>query len=164
MTNSDGISWDKIWGGTILMGIGLAVIAVLASGWISVFPDSPPVRLWLAGAGALGLVSGFITGLSKADGSGPAFMTFLGTGLVVPLLGGVAALLGQTEEVTETSTYLNSQLAEKTTKTVTSVSDGSLHPISVLGSFFLVFSVLAIVGVVGGALLKKGGLPEILAN
>jgi hypothetical protein len=115
------------------------------------------VRLWMAGAGSLGLVSGLITGLSDEDGSGKAFMTFIGTGLLVPILGGVAALLGHTETVTEKSAFLNNQLVKKTTETASSLSDSILHPLAVLGSFFLAFGILAILGIVGGMLLRTGG-------
>lgn len=144
----------------ILVG-GSTVICILNS----VLDDltQSPVWLWMAGAGALGMVSGLIAGLSKEKGSGKAFITFLGTGLLVPLIGGVAAFLGQTERVTEESTYSNGQLVKKITETATSFSDGSLlHPLAVLGSFFLAFGVLAILGVIGGALLRKSGLIEIM--
>ena len=46
---------------------------------------------------------------------------------------------------------------------MTSLSDGSLHPLAVLGSFFVVFGLFAILGIIGGVLLRDGGLPEVMA-
>ncbi len=148
----------KLLGGIAIMVIGVLVV-FFGHNLIQGLLDHPPVRLWMAGAGALGLVGGLITGLSDKEGSGTAFMTFIGTGLLVPILGGVAALLGNTETVTEKSTYdNNSHVVERTTETISSLSDNLMHPLAVLGSFFLAFGVLAILGIIGGALLKKGGL------
>jgi len=75
------------------MGLGVAIVVSLA-GWAGPFSaDQTPERLWMAGAVALGLVSGFTTGLSKQPGSGTEFVKFLGAGILVPILGGLAALL-----------------------------------------------------------------------
>jgi vacuolar-type H+-ATPase subunit I/STV1 len=135
----------------VVVGIFAVVWAVLP--WSSENPGQFSMRLWMAGAGALGLVSGFITGFSSSSDSGKAFTTFISTGLLVPILGGVAALLGDTEKVTEKTTYLNSNIVEKTTETVSSISDNLLHPLAVLGSFFLAFGVLAILGIIAAKLL-----------
>lgn len=147
----------KLVGGIVITLLGLLVV-FLAYKLLPGFPDRPSAWFWITGAAALGLVSGLTTGLSENPGSGTSFMTFLGAGLLVPIIGGVAALLEQTVEVTEKSTYLSDQLVEKTTMTVTSFSDGSVHPLAVLGSFFLVFGVVAVLGIVGGALLRESGL------
>ena len=160
----DKIIWKKALWGIGIVVVGVPVFFVVLNQILDDLVKST-VWFWAAGAGALGLVSGFITGLSTAEGSGKAFITFLGTGLLVPILGGVGAFLGQTESVTETSTYLNDHLIKKTTDTVTSFSDGDLlHPLAVLGLFFLAFTALAIVGIVGGVLLRKGKLLEVMAT
>ena len=149
---------DRRWTwaiGAIVTLAGILAVVLLATGTIAVFPDSFPGRLWVAGAAALGLLSGFSTGISQEGGAAKELAKFVGAGLLVPLLGGVGALLGSTEEVTEQSTYSGTQLVQKTTRTVKAFPDGSLQPIAVSGSFFLTFGLLAPVGVVGGALLKK---------
>ena len=144
-------------GGILAIGGGVAAIAfVLYSG-----PGELPLRVWLAGAGALGLVSGFTTGLSTKVEAGAEFVKFLGAGILIPLVGGVAALLARPTQVTETSTSSGTQVIQKVTTTVTS-SEGLLHPLTVLGSFFVVFSLLAILGIIGGVLLRKAGLPALL--
>ena len=150
--------------GIIFMGLGVLLIGALAAWGIPDCPDQHLIRLWMAGAGALGLVSGFTTGLSTDAAGKTEFMKFLVAGVSVPLLGGVAALMGKTQEVTENSTYSSTQLVEKTTKTVTSLSDGSLHPLAVVGSFFLMFGVVAILGIVSGMLLRKNSQPGIMAG
>ena len=116
-----------------------------------------PLRVWLAGAGALGLVTGFTTGLSENPGSGMEFVKFLGAGILVPLVGGVSALLARSQRVTENSTYADAQVVEKVTETVTS-SDAMLHPLTVLGSFFVMFALVAILAIIGGLLLRKAGI------
>lgn len=152
--------------GAIIIGVGVSA-GICALVWAYFFsnledPALFTVRLWIGGAGALGLVSGFITGFSSSSDSGKAFTTFISTGLLVPILGGVAALLGDTEKVTEKTTYLNSNIVEKTTETVSSISDNLLHPLAVLGSFFLAFGVLAILGIIAAKLLKDGNLTTFL--
>jgi ribose/xylose/arabinose/galactoside ABC-type transport system permease subunit len=162
MSGSNNISKSHLAAGIVVILLG-ALAVIFIPNWFLDDLTQSPVWLWMAGAGALGMVSGLTTGLSTEKGSGQAFVTFLGTGLLVPILGGVAAFLGQTEKVTEESTYANDQLVKKITETVTSFSDGPLlHPLAVLGSFFLAFGVLAILGIIGGALLRKSRLIEIM--
>jgi hypothetical protein len=141
---------------------GAVIVVSLAAGILSVFPDQPG-RLWMAGAAALGLLSGFSTGVSTEAGSGKEFVKFLGTGILVPILGGVGILLERTQEVTENSTYSGTQLVERTTTTVTSATEGSLPALAVLGSFFVAFALLALLGIVGGVLLRKSGAIEVRA-
>jgi len=122
------------------MAMGIIVLVfIIVVAWFGFSPISQHLRQynlrpWLAGAGSLGLVSGLITGLSDTKGSGKAFMTFVGTGLLVPLLGGVATLPEDTNRVAEKSTYDNTYLVEKTTETISSLSDNFLDPVGVLGS------------------------------
>ena len=142
------------------MAVLFFVIGVVAVGCFFVF-NEPPLRLWLAGAAALGLLTGFTTGLSSHAGSGVEFVKFLGAGVLVPLVGGVSALIARPQQVTEKSVYTGTQLSEKITTTVT-LSDAAIHPLAVLGSFFLAFALVAIVGIIGGVLAREGKLlPEI---
>jgi hypothetical protein len=145
--------------GALFTLAGVILILCLPGGTVSV--SGAPGPMWIAGAAALGLVSGLITGLSKQPGSGQAFVTFVGAGILVPILGGVATLLVNTQVVTEKSKYSDTLLIEKSTETVTPHSDGFLHPLAVLGSFFIAFALLAVLGVVGGVLLRDSGALEV---
>jgi len=147
--------------GTLVMVAGVVIILCLAGGKVSVAGDRGP--MWIAGAAALGLVSGLTTGLSTHAGSGQAFVTFVGAGILVPILGGVAALLSNTQVVTEKSTS-SGPLTEKTTETSTLRSDGFLDPLAVVGSFFVVFALLAILGLFGGVLLREAGFEVKLSH
>ena len=137
------------------MAVGVGVIVAI---WCTAL--DVPLRAWLAGAAALGLLTGFTTGLSSHAGSGIEFVKFLGAGILVPLVGGASALIARPQQVTEKSTYSGTQLVEKVTTTVTS-SDAAIHPLTILGSFFLVFAAIAILGILGGVLARSAGLPEI---
>ena len=157
-----GKDW-QLTGGIGLLVVGAAIVFYLAGWTVRVAVDEPPGPLWIAGAAALGLLSGFATGLSKDPGSGKGFVTFVGTGILVPILGGVGALLERTQQMTERSAYSGTQLVVKTTKTVTLPSDGLPHPLAVLGSFFVAFALLAVLGLIAGVLLRKGGAIELMA-
>jgi hypothetical protein len=150
----------KLIGGIIVIVVGAASVVLLAAGTL-LSVGHAPWELWTAGAAALGLLTGFATGLSQDAGSGKSFVTFVGAGILVPLLGGVGALFERTQAVTEKSTYAGTQIVEKTTTTMTSLSEGSYHPLAVMGSFFTVFAILAIVGIIGGILLRDGGDLEL---
>ena len=141
--------------GIVLAILGIIIVVLLVKGVIGLPTEA--ARLWAAGAAALGLTTGFTTGISDQEGSGQNFTTFIGAGIVVPLLGGVATLLVNKQVVTEKSVYTGTQLTLKTTTTETPVSDGFLHPIAVLGSFFVVFALLAVVGIFAGMLLRQSG-------
>ena len=142
--------------GIVLTLIGILTVFALADGWVTL--PNEPSRLWVAGAAALGLVTGFTTGNSQKEGSGQEFVKFVGTGILVPLVGGVATLLVNKQVVTEKSDYSGTLLTLKTTTTETPTSDGFLHPIAVLGSFFAVFAVTAVVGLFAGMVLRLGGV------
>lgn len=147
--------WNKIVGIALTLG-GAAVVVAVAAGRIPLFPNSLEGQLWMAGGAGLGLLTGLATGISKEGGGTGKLVGFVGTGLVVPLLGGVGALLVTREEVVESFVYEDAQLVEQTTTTITTLSEGSLHPLAVLGAFFLGFAILAIVGVMAGVYLKAG--------
>lgn len=150
--------------GVVILILAVATVVIL-TGWVMpVGGAGVPMRLWIAGAGALGLVSGLTSGLSKQPGSGTEFVKFIGAGILVPILGGVAALLAKTQEVAEKSTYSGTQLVEKTTRTVTFLSDGSMHPLAVPGAFFVAFALLAVLGIIAGALLRKSGFIEVMTG
>jgi hypothetical protein len=129
-------------GGIVLLLLGVAVIVSVP--WWG--PDDISLRVWMSGAGALGLLSGFTTGFSSRAGSGSEFLKFLGAGILVPLIGGSAALIARAQDV-------DAQLE----------SAPSADPLIVLGSFFLVFGLVAILGILSGVLLRRGGLPPIMA-
>jgi hypothetical protein len=104
---------------------------------------------------------GFATGITTEAGSGRQFVQFVGSGILIPILGSVGAILNKTQEVTEKSTYADTQLIQKTT-TATSYSESSLHPLAVMGSFFVAFALLALLKVVAGALIRKSGLIDLM--
>ena len=118
-------------------------------------------RLWIAGAAGIGFLSGFTTGVSNDTGSGKEFVKFIGTGVLIPILGSGGTLLIGIKEYTEKNVYLQDKLTEQTTRTVTTFSDGLLHPIAVLGSFFVGFALLAVVGIIAGALLRAENLMDV---
>ena len=115
----------------------------------------------MGGAAAIGLLTGFATGASKKAGSTGEFVTMVGTGILVPILAGLSEFLGKTQKTTEYSTYLESHLVEKTTTIVNQPSSGSISTMAALGSFFLAFSLLAVIGLIGGSLLRKGESVEL---
>jgi hypothetical protein len=142
--------------GTIIILAGAVIVVCLACGIIPV-PSDHPIQLWMAGAAALGLLTGFTTGASADLGSGKEYVKFVGTGILVPIFGAVGTLLERTQKVTENSTYSGAQLVEKITTTLTPLAEGSLTPLTALGSFFVAFALFALLGIVGGVLLRIGG-------
>jgi len=130
-----------IVGGAVALLIG--ALAVITVPWWG--PEDVSLRIWMAGAGAIGLLSGFTTGLSEKAGTAGEFLKFIGTGVLVPLIGAIAALMARAQDVAADLE-----------------SSPSADPLVVLGSFFLVFGVLGILGIVAGALLRRGGLPPIM--
>jgi len=141
--------------GILLSVLGISIVVLLLTGHLGLSNEAD--RLWVAGAAALGLITGFTTGISEQAGSGEEFVKFIGAGILVPLLGGVASLLVHKQVVTEKSEYTGTQLTLKTTTTETPTPDDMLHPIAVLGSFFAAFGVLAVIGLIAGMLLRLGG-------
>jgi hypothetical protein len=147
-------------------GIGLLAITVILIGLIGIgaFRSAEalqPGRFWIAGAAAIGLLAGLTTGLSKQTGSGVELLKFLGAGLLVPLLGGVVALLEKSETVTEKTTYTGTLVSEKSTSTVTAFPEGIEHPLGTVGSFFAAFAIAACLGLVAGACLREEDVIDI---
>ena len=130
-------------GGIVFLLLG--VVVIISVPWWG--PDDISLRVWMSGAGALGLLSGFTTGFSSRAGTGGEFLKFLGAGILVPLIGGAASLIARAQDV-------DAQLE----------SAPSADPLIVLGSFFLVFGLVAIAGILSGVLFRRGGLPPIIAD
>ena len=116
------------------------------------------IVVWLAGAGALGLLSGYTTGASEQTGTAGEFLKFLSGGVLVPLVGGIAALVRQPERTTERSTYVGDHVTEKITEVTLPSQAAHFHPLLVLGSFFVAYSVLAIIGIRLGVAHRAGGI------
>jgi hypothetical protein len=112
--------------------------------------------MWLLGAAALGLVSGFSTGASLQAGAAAQLIAFISGGIIVPILGGVVSLLKQPETTTETNTYSGEQLVQKITAITMTNQPAELHPLWVAGSFFAVYSMFAIMGVALGVRRRNG--------
>lgn len=108
----------------------IAVIALVIADRASDTDTAPILTMWLLGAAALGLVSGFTTGASKLAGAGAQLIGFISGGVIVPILGGVVALVQQPEASTATP--------------------AKLHPLWVAGSFFAAYSIFAIIGIAVG--------------
>lgn len=117
---------------------------------------APILTMWLLGAAALGLVSGFTTGASEQAGAAAQLIAFISGGVMVPILGGVATLLKQPETTTETNTYSGEQLLQKITAITATSQASELHPLWVAGSFFAVYSIFAIIGVAVGVRRRNG--------
>ena len=155
--------WVQLVIGAVCLVLGMVGVAYLGAKDALLGESELPARLWVVGAAALGLLTGLVTGLTKEAGSGKQFVAFIGTGLVVPLLGGVGALLARSQEVVERTRYAGTQIVQRSTLTSTIVSENSIHPLAVLGSFFVAFSFAAIIGVVAGALLRMSTAVEVTA-
>lgn len=126
----------------------LVLLAVVAAYLGSDKPSVPILVIWLAGAAALGLVTGFTTGASQKAGAAEQLMGFISGGILVPILGAVASLLKQPETTTSVITITNPPT--------------EMHPLWVAGSFFALYSIFAIIGIVLGVRrrneTKDGGI------
>jgi hypothetical protein len=119
-------------------------------------------QVWLAGAAALGLVSGFTTGAVGQTGIGTEFLKFLSAGIIAPLLGAVVTLLEFRKLTFEFNTYTASQQLESKVVGI-QLPDAFpfMHPLWVLGAFFLTFSLGAVLGIVLGVAARRMGNIEI---
>ena len=152
---------EKEWG--IFFSLA-GILIVLALIWVAACSSSNrSIELfWLAGAAAIGFLSGFTTGASTNAGSGMEFVKFIGTGILIPILGGAGTLYIGEKAYTEKNVYSSSDnLIEQTTNTATSFPNALLHPLAVMGLFFAVFALLAVIGIVAGAALREAKLIEI---
>ena len=120
--------------------------------------------MWLAGAAALGLITGFTTGASETAGAGASLVSFVSAGVLVPILGGIAALLKQPEITKESSTYSGEHVTQKVTEVATQLHATEFHPLWVAGSFFVVFSLMAIVGIALGVRRRVGTINNTSAG
>ncbi len=139
---------------------GVLLLACVFSERVTPNKDTT-VALWLAGGAALGLVSGFTTGASNQTGIGSEFLKFISAGIITPLLGGIVTLLQFRKEMVETSRYEGGQLVQRTTADVIPEGYVPIHPLWMLGGFFLMYGIFAVVGVVIGAVLRQQKLIEI---
>lgn len=149
----------KIWPVVAALAIGIStfvVILLFVTGRVG--PDNQAVRLWIAGAMALGFAVGLTTGMSATAGASAEFIKFVSAGVVVPVLGGIGAFLTSREEVLESFRYEEAELVEHSKTTVTAFPDELLHPFSVLGLFFAGFALCAVVGITVGKLLSQAGI------
>lgn len=140
--------------------VGVLVTVVIASliAYTSTSIAPPILTMWLAGAAALGLVIGFTTGASETAGAASSMIGFISGGVLVPVLGGIAALVKQPETTKETSTYLEDHVVTKVVEVTAQLPATELHPLWVAGSFFAVFSLAAILGIGLGVRRRVGAI------
>jgi hypothetical protein len=144
------------WTLRILIAVGLVLLLVAVCTLAGTDPMAPQFA-WVLGAGALGLMAGLVTGASTQTGIGGQFLTFVSGGILVPLFGGIVALMQFRQGSQEAYTYVGEKIATKTTSVVVPGVE-HLHPIWVLGAFFVLYGCGAVVGIVGGMALRESGL------
>jgi hypothetical protein len=115
------------------------------------------VVVWIAGAGALGLLTGYSTGVSETSGTTTEFLKLIGPGVVIPVLAGIATVVNQPKTTTETFVYVGSQVSSKTTAVTLSSEFAHLHPLALFASFFLFYSTLAVAGILLGVSDREEG-------
>jgi len=130
--------------GLVLLGTGMGVPLLLT--------------VWLVGAGALGLLSGFTTGASEKAGAASEFLKFLSAGVVIPLLGGMGTMMGQHPTTTETFQYADGQVIQHVTQSALDSAEAVLYPVGVFAGFLLVFGLFATFGIILGAKFREGGI------
>jgi len=108
------------------------VVADVAANEVASSEVRVVVALWLSGAAALGLLSGYTTGASDQTGTASEFLKFVSGGVLVPLLGGAAGLVQGSEKASESYSYLDGQLVEKVTATSGPLHATVFHPLAVL--------------------------------
>lgn len=116
------------------------------------------VTAWLGGAAALGVLSGFTTGASDHTGTASEFLKFLSGGVVVPLLGGLGAMIGQAQKTTESFVYDGENVLKHVTEAGLDSVTASLYPLGVFGGFLLAYSLSAVLGIILGAKFRAGGI------
>jgi hypothetical protein len=143
--------------GLLLISLVLFVLVALGACHLA-GPDSTAARYgWVVGAGALGLMTGLVTGASNQAGIGGQLLTFVSGGILVPLFGGVVALMQFRQGTREEYTYAGEHVATKTTSVFFPTGVEPLHPIWVLGAFFALYGSAAILGILLGVLLRESG-------
>ena len=146
MTKSAWVS--LLVGGLIPGAIVVAAVPLLT-------PARDGLLLWTAGGAAIGLLSGFVTGASEAQGSGAEFLRFLSGAIVLPLFGALPALLEGPERTTERSVYTGEQLTEKVVETGLIDPASYVAALHVIGAFLVAYSIMAIIGIVIGSDARK---------
>jgi hypothetical protein len=142
--------------------LALVIASIVAGPLLFVASDELMViAMWFAGAAALGLLTGYTTGASEQPGTAGEFLKFLGAGILVPFIGGVASLLQRPQVTTESYTYVGTQVAQKLTEVKNLSGVGVFHPLSVLGGFFALYGLSAILGIVIGARHREKGVASI---
>ena len=138
----------------------LSVVLLLflaGSQFASLAGSNSSIALWIVGAAALGLLSGFVTGASEQQGAGAEFLRFLSGGILVPLLGAISSLIQLPQKTTEHFSYSADQITQKITETTIPLPGGYVQPLSIVGTFMLAYSLFAIVGIVVGIHRRKAG-------
>jgi hypothetical protein len=134
----------------------IALVTVMNSSVVT--PSASTVAIiWLLGAGAVGLISGFTTGTSKQTGMGTEFMKFLSVGIITPMIAGAVTLLEFRKGTIETWTFEGEKMTGHSTGVSIPAGYEHFHPIWVLGGFFLMYGFFAVVGAVLGIALRKAG-------
>ena len=99
--------------------------------------DLRNISLWLAGAGALGLLSGYTTGASSQVGAASEFLKFVSGGILLPLFGGIATTLS---------------------------NESIFYSLEIIGGFLFFYSLFAIIGLIVGAKSRTDGIEITLAR
>jgi len=116
------------------------------------------IAVWAAGAGLVGLLSGYTTGASEQTGTASEFLKFVSGGVLVPLIGGLATLVRQPSTTIERSVYSGTQLMQKTTEVILSNPNAPFVPLAVLGSFLIPYCALAVIGILIGISHRQAGI------
>lgn len=147
------------WSTTLKVYSVILILACPAVAWFSSGMGVPViVTAWLGGAAALGVLSGFTTGVSDHTGTASEFLKFLSGGVVVPLLGGLGAMIGQAQRTTESYVYDGDNVLQHVTEAGLDSVTTSLYPLGVFGGFLLAYSLSAVLGIILGAKFRTGGI------
>ena len=109
--------------------------------------DLRNISLWLAGAGALGLLSGHTTGASSQVGAASEFLKFVSGGILLPLFGGIATLLSGSGDTANTLS-----------------NESIFYSLEIIGGFLFFYSLFAIIGLIVGAKSRTDGIEITLAR
>jgi hypothetical protein len=134
---------------------GVTLLLVAVGVWAMAVGSSTRTQTaWVLGGGILGLLSGFVTGASNQPGTAGQFLAFISGGVLVPLFGGAVALMQFRQGTMESYTYSGEQVLTKTTQIQLPANIEHVHPIWVLGSFFIAYGLGAILGILAGMYLR----------
>jgi hypothetical protein len=150
---------SKHWWVCFSVFIALILIALISQ-FISGISNWKYLSIWLTGAGAIGLLSGYTTGVSKQKGVTGEFMKFISGGILVPLVGGIATLMKEPVNNIERYSYTDNVLTEKITSTTLQSQNTHYDALVILGGFLLVYCFLATIGIYLG--VKSQGEKIIL--